>query len=193
MKTFVKMLMCLACLALLSSCEKNPDFNGSANLGALKNFDASFIVYDHTPDNAPITQEGCLKTWRGEGESAIFGKLSVEMTLLCDMDNLTFCNLIGTFNAEDGSVLFFSIAEGEIDYNQGAGSEVYQYSFNDLAIISGGTGRFAGASGSFKPNAQIHQNAEVSKWFARFSCKGDIKLNSGNQSEVGPLIPEPLP
>jgi hypothetical protein len=192
MKTFVKMLMCLACMALLASCEKDPDFSGSANLGTLKNFDAGFIVYDNSEENAPVTSEGCLKTWRGEGESAVFGQFTVEMTLLCDMDNLTFCNLIGTFHAADGSALFFSIAEGEIAYNQGTGSEVYQYSFNNLAIISGGTGRFAGASGNFKPNAMIH-NGELPNWFAKFSCKGDIKLNSGNQSEVGPLIPEPLP
>jgi len=189
MKTFEKMLMCLVCMALLASCE-DPILEGPTKPSAL--FDANFVVYDHSPANAPITQDGCLKTWRGDGESTIFGQLSVEMTLLCDMDNLTFCNLIGAFHAADGSALFFSIPEGKITCNQGAGCVNYQYSFNDLATISGGTGRFAGATGSFNPNAMIH-NGELPNWFAKFNCKGDIKLKSGNQSEVGPLIPELLP
>lgn len=192
MKTFAKMLMCLACVALLASCEKDPEFSGTVNRDQLKNFDASFIVYDHSDDNATITPEGSLKTWKGEGESISFGQLSVEMTLICDMDNLSFCNLIGSFIADDGSTMFFSIAEGSIVCNQGTGCAVFQYSFNDLAKIAGGTGRFAGASGSFHPNALIH-NGEMPNWYAKFTCIGNIKLNFGNQSEVGPLIPEPLP
>lgn len=195
MKTLVKMLMCLACVALLSSCEKDPEFSGSVNLGTLKNFDVNFIVHDVTEGEPIITSNGCLKNWRGEGESVILGQFSVEMNLLCDMENFRFCNLIGTFHSADGSTLFFHIAEGEYLCNNESGCPVFQFSFNNLAEFSGGTGRFAGVTGGFHPNAFIH-NGEAQNWFANFSCKGDIKLRPGNQENqpiVGPLIPEPNP
>jgi hypothetical protein len=196
MKTLVKMLMCMACMALLSSCEKDPDFSGSVNLVALKNFDANFIVHEFTEGDRPIiTSDGCLKNWKGEGESLLLGNFIVDITLFCDIDNLCFANLIGTFHTEDGSALFFRIADGEYVCNLGENCEGFEFSFNDLAIIAGGTGRFAGATGSFFPNALIH-NGESSIWFAKFSCKGDIILrpvNQGIQPDVGPLIPEPIP
>lgn len=195
MKTLVRMLMCLACVAVLSSCEKDPEFSGTVNLDELKNFDANFIVQDFTLPDAPILDGGCLKTWKGFGESYILGQFSVEMNLLCDIENLRFCYLIGTFHAQDGSAIFFNIAEGEYACNLGKDCVDFQYSFNEPAVILGGTGRFAGATGGFHTNALIH-NGEIFNWFAKFSCKGDIKLrpeNQENQPGVGPLIPEPIP
>lgn len=183
MKTFAKMLMCMVIAALLSSCEKDPELvNRSINTDALKSFDASFIVYDHTEGHAPIMEGGCQKIWKGLGESARLGMFSVEINLICDLDNLLYRDLTGSFKAEDGSTLHFQIAEGKYLCNEGTDSRMFPYSFNDLAVISGGTGRFAGATGHFYPNAKIH-NEELPNWFAKFSCLGDLKLKSESQQE----------
>jgi len=175
-------------VALLSSCEKDSDFSGTKNREVLKFFNASFNVYDLTEGEPIITSDGCFKNWKGEGESPIFEKFSVDITLFCDMENLSFCHLNGTFYAQDGSELYFSIAEGEIICIQDKGCEIFQYSFNDIATVDGGTKRFQGATGSFYPNVLIH-NGEIPDWFAQFACSGLIKLQLDDQ----PSNPDPLP
>jgi|GEM_PF-2596454 len=194
MKTFVKMLMCLACMAWLSSCEKDSDINGTKHREVSKVFDASFNVYDLTEGEPVITNDGCFKNWKGEGESLILERFSVDITLFCDMENLSFCDLNGTFFAQDGSELYFSIAQGKIICIQDQGCEIFHYSIDDVATIEGGTKRFQGATGSFNPEVKIH-NRQIPDWFAQFSCNGLVNLKwVGQQSPDAsdPLhIPDP--
>lgn len=142
------------------------------------------------PHRPPHKTVQCLRTWAGTGESALMGEISVKMTVLCNKSNLSFNNLIGTMEAEDGSVLFFSIANGIMECNTGKGCDYYDLTFNNMAVINGGTGRFAGATGNFYPNALIH-NGQGSNWNARFTCNGDLQFMSQWQPGKGGLIQEP--
>ncbi len=200
MKTLAKILALAIVACLVTSCEEEgPDYSYPLVNNAASTFEADFVVFDFSDytvefPNAELIAKPvlCKKDWMGSGTSTLMGEFSVKMTLLCNIYDMSFCNLIGTFETTDGSVIFFSIAEGQIECNNGEDCDFYDYTFNNAAVIKGGTGRFAGVSGSFHPNALIH-NAEGNEWSAKFCCKGDIKLKLNNQSEAGPLIPEPLP
>jgi hypothetical protein len=191
MKTIVKMLMCLACVALLASCEKEPEsLKGAINPDAMNNFTASFIVHDHTDYSTRDARGGCLKIWKGAGESPVLGRFLVEISLVCHFEQMLFLGLIGSFVSEDGSTLFFSIPKGE--YCSQNACAMFQCSFNTLAEISGGTGRFEGATGKFYPNAKI-SNGIMPDWFAEFSCQGNIQLKPVRPLPGEPSHPIPLP
>jgi hypothetical protein len=197
MKTLTKILALAIVACLITSCEDPEDFSYPQVNKPVSTFEADFVVFDFSdyaveyPKVERIEEPFlCQKHWEGNGVSAQMGDFSVKMTLLCNMVDLSFCNLIGTFETADGSVIFFSIEEGQMECNTGEHCDYYDFTFNNPAVIIGGTGRFAGISGGFHPNALIH-NAPGNEWNAKFCCQGDIKFNSRNQSEVGPLIPEP--
>lgn len=195
MKSLVKMLMFLACMGLLASCEKDSDYSPKPVFPAPDgNFLADFVVLDAS-ENPNAT--GGSKTWTGHGHSPLLGPFSVEINLVCDIDNLCFAELHGKFLIQDGSALFFQITEGR--YSDQNSCEIFQLSFHETAQITGGTGLFADATGEFKTNANIHnggipawENGELppwgngghqvwyywfngeTAWFARFSCSGNV-------------------
>lgn len=191
MKTLMKILALASIACLVASCEEDHAY--PTEVPAASTFQAEFIVKDalDLPKGSliePPTE--CLRIWEGLGESPLAGAVSVKMSLLCNLSDLSFCNLIGTMQAEDGSVLFFSIAEGKMESYNGVGCDYFDYAFNNKAVINGGTGRFAGATGSFYPNALVH-NGQGSDWNARFRCKGDIQIVSPRPPVSGGLIQEP--
>jgi hypothetical protein len=177
MKTLSRVLFCLAYVMLMASCEKeNPTYSSSdKGLQEKKSFTADFTVWDKSEIT---TKEGgsCLLTWEGYGASNVTGSFDVKITLICNMSTGEFCDLNGTFSLIDGSELDFIITSGTIIPNNGEGCDYYQTCFNDMAFISGGTGRFSDAVGSFYPNVLIHNgnDHDDDKWFAKFSCEGRI-------------------
>ncbi len=177
MKTLSKILLCLACTMLMANCEKeDPTYSSSdKGLEENKNFTADFTVWD----NSEITtKEGgsCLLTWEGYGDSNLLGSFDVKITLNCNMSTGEFCDLNGTFYLVGGSEIYFTINNGKIIPNNGEGCDYYQTCFNDMAYVTGGTGRFSNVVGSFNPNVLIHNGSEskLDKWFAKFSCEGRI-------------------
>ncbi len=183
MKTFVKLLMCVACLALLSSCEKDDDFNELTKVQVLRAFDAGFTVYDVTPGNSETNKGKGEKIWKGEGESLLLGKFTAEITLFCDMLIGYLCDLNGTLYFADGSELYFSVDEGNLVCmldNRTSRCDIYHFKFGEIATIEGGTKRLEGAKGSFKTEVLIH-NAKNPDWFAQFACDGKIVLQIKNE------------
>jgi len=177
MKTLSRVLFCLACVMLMASCEKeNTTYSSSGKeLHENKSFTADFTVWD----NSEITtKEGgsCLLTWEGYGVSNLMGSFDVKITLNCNMSTGEFFDLNGTFSMNDESEVFFNIFKGLIIPNSGEDCDYYQTCFNDMAFISGGTGCFSNAVGSFYPNVLIHNgnDHDDDKWFAKFSCEGRI-------------------
>jgi hypothetical protein len=177
MKTLSRVLFCLACVMLMANCEKeNPTYSTSGKgLQENKRFTADFTVWD----NSEITtKEGgsCLLTWEGNGVSNLMGSFDVKITLNCNMSTGDFCDLKGTFYLVGGSEIYFTINNGRILSNSGEDCDYYQTCFNDMAYVSGGTGRFSIAVGSFNPNVLIHNgnDHDGDKWFAKFSCEGEI-------------------
>jgi hypothetical protein len=175
MKTLSKILLCLACIMLMANCEKEKTVYPS---GDEKDpnlvFYANFTVWEHSV--VPNKEDAnCLLTWKGEGNSYLIGSFRVEITLNCNIATGEFCNLNGSFITDDESEMFFLIREGKICPNTGEGNHYYQGFFNDLAEITGGTGRFVHVTGSFYPNACIHEKKhEQDTWFAKFECEGKL-------------------
>jgi hypothetical protein len=175
MKTLSKILLCLACVMLMASCEKEkPVYPSGEDKDPKQIFYADFTVWEHSvipgKDNT-----SCFFTWKGEGNSYLIGSFRVEITLNCNIASGEFCNLNGSFTTEDGSQMFFQIREGKIYPYTGEGCDYYQGYFNDPAEITGGTGRFVYVTGSFYPNAFIHEKKnEDDTWFAKFACEGQL-------------------
>jgi len=197
MKTLTKILALAIVACLVTSCEDPEEFSYPQVNNSASSFEADFVVFDFSDyaveyPKAELIEKPvlCKKHWEGNGESVKLGKFNVKMTLLCNMHDMSFCNLIGTFETADGSIIFFSIAEGKMECNTGKDSDFYDLTFNDPAVINGGTGRFAGISGGFLPNALIH-NAPGKEWNAKFCCKGDIKYLSLNKPVSSGMIYEP--
>ena len=184
----------MACLVM--SCEKDePDYTNPEVLESTAAFEAEFTVLDVTgitpkaesvriAVNPPERPPMCYKSWVGLGESPQLGRISVQISVLCNMLNNTFCKLIGNIQAEDGSTLFFSIDHGQINCNEGEDCDYYNYCFNNLATIQGGTGRFARAKGSFYPNALVH-NGQDGDWNAKFCCKGEVQFKVHRLAQIG--------
>ncbi|MFN2395865.1 MAG: hypothetical protein ABR597_09280 [Bacteroidales bacterium] len=175
MKTLSKTLLCLACMMLMVNCEEE-NINPTGNeLDPNNVFTADFTVWDNSVVPA---KEGtsCQLTWEGFGSSVLLGSFSVKITLNCNMSTGEFFDLNGTFIAEEGSELFFIIRRGIIAPYTGEGCDYYQNCFNDQAQITGGTGRFVYVTGSFYPNAFIHNgnDHDDDKWFAKFVCEGKL-------------------
>ena len=184
MKTLAKLLLSIACVALLTNCQKDPIPLGVYNSDQTQLFTADFIVWDFSGvDNKSSIEriEGCTRTWMGEGNSTILGEFTVEMTFPCFIPSGetcgNFCDLTGKIIAlPSGDELYFSIPEGRIACNTDFNCDEFQTCFNDEALIVGGTGRFLKASGSFWPHAYIH-NGDQNNWFANFKSEGKIRLN----------------
>ncbi|MBW6478404.1 MAG: hypothetical protein K0B37_03180 [Bacteroidales bacterium] len=173
MKTLSKILLCLACVMLMASCEKEkPVYLSGEQPDLYQVFTADFTVWEHSVVPAGST---CQLTWEGNGYSDCIGSFRVEITLNCNMASGEFCDLNGSFIADDDSELFFQISEGKILPNSGEGCDYYEGYFNDPAEITGGTGQFVYVTGSFCPNAFIHNKKnENDTWFAKFLCEGKI-------------------
>ena len=184
MKTLSKILLCLACIMLMANCEKEkPVYPSGEDLDPYQDFTADFTVLDHSLVPA-YDGTNCQLFWKGEGNSDCIGSFRVEITLNCNMASGEFCDLDGSFITDDGSELFFGITEGKILPYSGEGCDYYQSCFNDLAEITGGTGRFVYVTGSFYPNVFIHKKKnENDTWFAKFACEGKImRMTHGLQN-----------
>jgi hypothetical protein len=179
MKTLSKILLCLACTMLMANCEKENIKPTGNELDPNNVFAADFTVWKFSePGLSPeisIESSNCSLTWKGEGNSYVIGSFGVEITLNCNLTTGEFCDLNGTIITEDGSELFFLIREGKICPFTGEGCNYYQSFFNDPAEITGGTGQFLYVTGSFYPNAFIHEKKHGNDtWFAKFACEGKI-------------------
>ncbi|MBW6492904.1 MAG: hypothetical protein K0B15_17100, partial [Lentimicrobium sp.] len=86
MKTLAKLLLSLACVALLANCEKDPHVAGNYDPNPAKAFYAEFEVRDFSPVmeyDAIAKNEGCTRIWKGMGHSYLFGNFDVEISLIC--------------------------------------------------------------------------------------------------------------
>lgn len=195
MKTLAKLLLSIACIALLTNCEKEPQATWNYDPNPAKAFYAEFVVLDFSPVieyGGLRNQNGCILNWKGLGYSSLFGNFSVNISLTCMIrqgeTTGDFCDLAGILILnKDVDELYFSIPQGKITCNTGENCEEFETCFNDLATITGGIGRFTNVSGSFFPNALIHNGGVNGGWYASFRADGSIKNFSyslNNQHEV---------
>jgi len=191
MKTLKKVFYALAFLSLFVACSKSDDFvNNDVSGYNVKRgkvepktvaipFKSNFSVWDHSD----YTNNSCggfpvfFLTMEGHGTSTHLGQLSTTMTFCCNVITGEYFNAIGNFVAANGDILSFEIPIGYIIPNEGDNSEYYQTWFNDPMIITGGTGRFEGASGNLKTNAFVHDGTD--EWRTDFFSTGTLTLPKG--------------
>jgi len=188
MKTIGKFLLCMACMALLANCAKDPTEpavkDGSKmDIYGSYSFIVDYRVTDNTLSDKTVLFDGIngvQRKWLGSGENELLGMFNVEITFLCFIKPGElcgeFCNMKGTFQAQDGSTLIFDIAAGEVIMNTDENCNTYQTCFNNPAIIKGGTGKFAGATGYFLPQAFIHNGQD--QFYADFFNRGYLSTRS---------------
>jgi len=191
MKTVKRLLFFITCICLLIACSKSDQFWGDDPFGnTLKNghvesvmvtlpFKADFSVWDMS-DYTDISCGGYpvfFLTMEGYGTATHLGKLTTRMTFCCDVSTGAYYNTAGSFVAANGDELFFEIPSGQIIPNDEDNSSYYQTKFNDPMIFTGGTGRFAGATGSGFTNAYVHDGTD--EWRTDFFSIGTLTLVKG--------------
>ncbi|MDX1286321.1 MAG: hypothetical protein R3182_14980 [Draconibacterium sp.] len=174
MKTFVKLLFLVACIGVIASCEKEGEIlqndlksaeYGADNSGeALKvtlPFKAEFVgtYMEGTGPNSMCGEWDPARGlfWvvvinEGEGNATHLGKFSHHFEFCADFYNGDYPGPTGHMEAwfvsANGDTLFVDVAgvvlDGRLDHHP---EDVNSY-FTDPWTITGGTGRFEGATGS---------------------------------------------
>ena len=144
-------------------------------------FKANFSVWDESD----LTDIRCgefpnfFLTMNGFGKATHLGKSFVNATFCCDVLTGAYQNTLYTFVAANGDELYGETITGQIIPNNDVNSSYYQTKFNDTIVITGGTGKFQGASGMVMSNAFVHDGAE--EWRTDFFPEGTINLKKGRK------------
>ena len=116
-------------------------------------------------------------TMKGHGNITHLGKINTEFTFCCNVFTGYYWDTEVVFVAANGDELYGEIPEGQIYPNMGDNSDYYQTWFDDPGFFTGGTGRFAGASGSWTTDAWVHDGAD--EWRTDFFGTGTLILKKG--------------
>jgi hypothetical protein len=190
MKALVKCIIVAAGICFLMTCSNTDEFlNNNQDNNSLKSttktvtvpFKANFSVWDHSDysDNSCGGFPVFFLTMKGYGPATHLGKMTTTMTFCCNTETGYYYNTTGSFISANGDELFFEIPEGQIIPNEGDNSYYYQTKFNDRIIFTGGTGRFAGATGEAYTNAYVHDGTD--EWRTDFFSTGTLTLVNGKQ------------
>lgn len=148
-KTILSVYLCFVCLAI--SCEnEEPDPQPQT-------FEANFftLLVSIVPDSvnclAPYT---FLNTQEGNGTASLIGSFTTQMTFCVNPTNFEYVDTEGSFTGTNGDEIFFT-GGGQVVPTQEPG---YDFEFKDPFMITGGAGRFEGATGSMTTNSFVSQS-----------------------------------
>lgn len=151
MNTIGKILsvcLCVVCLAI--SCEnEEPDPQPQS-------FEATFfttlvsILPDSVNCSAPYT---FLNTQEGNGTASLIGSFTTRMTFCVNPATFEYVDTEGSFVGANGDEIFFT-GGGQVVPTQEPG---YDLEFKDPFTITGGMGRFLGATGTMTTNSYVNQ------------------------------------
>lgn len=164
MKNLVKLFFFIACIGFMAGCAKDDELSDGMLDAELKSgkthtvtlpFKANFTIYDYTD----FTDDRCggfphfYMIKYGEGNINHMGKTMVDMTFCFDATDFSYGGTEITFVGANGDELYATIPTGLVIPNPGENADYYQWYFNDTIYFNGGTGRFAGATGTAMTNA----------------------------------------
>jgi hypothetical protein len=194
MKTLKKLLFLLVGIGLLAACEKNDwgdetpgkNLKKSAKHSALvtvpikANF--SVVLESGVPDDTYLEYPYKL-TMVGEGTMSHLGKMTTRMVFWAEGGAVgPYGYGTGSFVAANGDELHFEFDEGLIIMNEKDNSDFYLTRFNVEFLITGGTGRFEGASGIIMSNAFVHFPADENDyWHTDFFSYGTLVKKKGKK------------
>jgi hypothetical protein len=106
-----------------------------------------------------------VNTQKGEGQGTHLGRLTTHMVFCFDLNDPPALGDYwfldgppgenGRFVAADGDELWITVTDGHVDFFDPDLPPGYQASFRDPFFITGGTGRFEGASGGGDINSLV--------------------------------------
>lgn len=166
MKTLAKILFTVVCFGLFFSCSKSDGMAEEMSDTKLKSakqnevtvpFKVKFYSVEAEEGNG-LPCEGLLEgndAWVsahqiGEGTGTHLGKFSLDVTFcfcIAPEEFGKYTNAIFVFTAANGDELFGKIDQGLVEFFLEPDENNNVAVYNDLLEITGGTGRFAGASG----------------------------------------------
>jgi hypothetical protein len=185
MKALMKLILAF-CLIIMAGCEKDPvDKINPGKEPVSDLFSATFTVYENPEQTFnPGNPTGwCSLNWTGTGHSELLGDLHVQIDLCCNKASGEYCNAMGTFLTQEGDALFFVIETGKILPNTGSMAGYYQFSFNDVALFIGGTGRYENARGSFFTHAFVHSEP-ADEYHIDFFSEGHVYCMKDQQENM---------
>jgi hypothetical protein len=159
--------------------DENLSDNALKTAAVKVSFKADFSVWDHSDYN----NNSCggfpvfYITMKGYGTATHLGRLSTTITFCCYVVTGNYYNTSGSFVAANGDILFFEIPQGYLVPNEVDNSDYYQTRFNDPIIVTGGSGRFKGATGNLMTNAFVQDGSDESR--TDFFITGTITLLKG--------------
>ncbi len=196
MKTLKKLLFLFVAIGLLAACEKNDWGDETPGKNLKKSAKHSALVTVPIKANFSVVPEsgvlddtypeyGLKLTMVGEGTMSHLGKMTTRMVFWSELSNTPvgpYGHGTGSFVAANGDALFFVINDGLIIWNEMDNADFYLTRFNDEILITGGTGRFEGASGIIMSNAFVHFPADENDyWHTDFFSYGTLVKEKGKK------------
>ena len=125
---------------LLISCEEKGPKKETLN------FEADFftLLISFEEDAGCTAPKNFRNTQQGSGTATLIGNFTTQLTFCVNPATFEYDNVQGSFVAENGDEIFIT-GEGQVVPTE---KEGYDLEFMDPFEITGGTGRFAGATGS---------------------------------------------
>lgn len=165
MKTLGKIFLMITAISLIAGCNKTEDqaFNNSSTLKSGKTHEVTvpFKVDFNTieaedgngsPCDGAIGDDAWMSAHQiGEGTGTHLGNFSVDAAFCFCVGPNEFGKYINAnfvFTAANGDELYGTVDEGLVVFFNEPDEKGNVAVYNDLMIITGGTGRFVGASGA---------------------------------------------
>ena len=158
MKTLVKLLFCMACISLLYTCQKSDEFSDELSGNELKSaktttvtvpFKADFIgTYMYVgPGDVCVEPQFLQVIVEFQGNATHLGKITGNFDFCCDAES-NYGPTTSYMLAANGDKLFVSCTGRVIEGRLNDHPEYVTSYWRDPFVITGGTGRFEGATGS---------------------------------------------
>jgi hypothetical protein len=146
-KYMISLITCVSILWITSGCEKGPHFKTLP-------FKAEFftILQSFEEDGGCTPPRNYLNTQAGDGTATHLGGFSTTLTFCVNPATFEYENVQGSFVAENGDEIFVT-GYGQVLPSTEPG---YDLEFQDPFEIIGGTGKFAGATGSGTTNSFVN-------------------------------------
>jgi hypothetical protein len=121
-------------------------------------FEANFytVLKGFVEDSSCAAPKNFLNTQEGEGSATLIGPFTTSMTFCVDPTTLEYDNVKGSFVGNNGDSIEFN-GFGQVLPSE---KEGYDLEFHDTFTITGGTGRFAGASGELVSDSFVKQETQ---------------------------------
>ena len=122
------------------------------------NFEADFFTDLKSFEESDVCtgSKNLLNTQEGSGTATLLGAFTTTITFCVDPNTFEYDNGVGSFVADNGEEIFFE-GGGQVLPSDEPG---YDLEFQDIFTITGGTGRFEGATGVLITDSYVNNETQ---------------------------------